>query len=155
MVGCVSDEDIPSSSPLSPINDVAVQENPNEVRIGPMTRACAKLLEQQVNSLLIECDVCDYENFILPKSMHLCMIRVNSLLIEYDVCDYENFILPKSLHLCMIRVIDNTNTCGGGQQGVEKHMEEHMEDHMENKKNKAFKSLREEREAGALEEIQY
>ena len=41
-----------------------------------MTRARAKLLGQQVNSLLIECDVCDNENFILPKSMHLCMIRV-------------------------------------------------------------------------------
>ena len=41
-----------------------------------MTRARAKLLGQQVNSLLIEYDVCDNENFILPKSMHLCMIRV-------------------------------------------------------------------------------
>ena len=40
-----------------------------------MTRARAKLLEQQVNSLLIEYDVCVDENFILPKSMHLCMIR--------------------------------------------------------------------------------
>jgi hypothetical protein len=40
-----------------------------------MTRARAKLLEQQVNSLLIEYDVCFNENFILPKSMHLCMIR--------------------------------------------------------------------------------
>ena len=40
-----------------------------------MTRARAKLLEQQVNSLLIESDVCVDENFILPKSMHLCMIR--------------------------------------------------------------------------------
>ena len=40
-----------------------------------MTRARAKLLEQQVNSLLVENDVCVNENFILPKSMHLCMIR--------------------------------------------------------------------------------
>ena len=88
-----------------------------------MTRSRTKLLEQQVNSLLT----------------------------EYDVCDYENFILPKSMHLCMIRVIDNTNTSGGGQRGVE----EYMEDHMENVKNKSFKSLREEREAGALEEIPY
>ena len=69
------DEDIPSSSTLSPIEDVAVQDKPNEVRIGPMTRSITKLLEQQVNSLLIEYNVCDYENFILPKSMHLCMIR--------------------------------------------------------------------------------
>ena len=41
-----------------------------------MTRARAKLLGQQVNSLLNEYDICDNENFILPKSMHLCMIRV-------------------------------------------------------------------------------
>ena len=46
------------------------------MRLGPITRSRAKLLQQQVTSLLIEYDVCDYENFILPKSMHLCMIRV-------------------------------------------------------------------------------
>ena len=45
------------------------------MRIGPITRARAKLLEQQVNSLLVENDICVNENFILPKSMHLCMIR--------------------------------------------------------------------------------
>ena len=58
-----------------------------------MTRARAKLLGQQVNSLLI----------------------------EYDVCDNENFILPKSMHLCMIRVVGNTNIEGGleEQQGME------------------------------------
>ena len=60
-----------------------------------MTRSRTKLLEQQVNSLLT----------------------------EYDVCDYENFILPKSMHLCMIRVIDNTNIIGGEeQQGMEDDM---------------------------------
>ena len=47
--------------------------------------------------------------------------QVNSLLIEYNVCDNENFILPKSMHLCMIRVVDNTNVDGGleEQQGLE------------------------------------
>ena len=40
-----------------------------------MTRARAKLLEQQVNSLLAQPDICLDENFILPKSLHLCMIR--------------------------------------------------------------------------------
>src|SRR5664279_6185541 len=87
------DEDIPSPLPSFPIDDVAAQDKPNEVRIGPMTRARAKLLEQQVNSLLV----------------------------EYDVCVNKNFILPKSLHLCMIRVIDNTSIGGGEevQQGGE------------------------------------
>ena len=37
------DEDIPT---LSPVEDVAVQDKPNEVRIGPMTRARTKLLAQ-------------------------------------------------------------------------------------------------------------
>ena len=54
-----------------------------------MTRSRTKLLEQQVNSLLL----------------------------EYDVSDYENFILPKSMHLCMIRFVDNTSANGGDHQG--------------------------------------
>ena len=59
------------------------------MRIGPIARSRAKILEQQVNSLLT----------------------------EYDVCVNENFILPKSLHLCMIRFIDNT-TIGGAMERV-------------------------------------
>ena len=38
--------------------------------------------------------------------------KVNSFLIEYDVCVYENFILPKSMHLCMIGFVDNTSIIG-------------------------------------------
>src|SRR4051812_29026673 len=73
------DEDIPILTP-APINiegvpATAKKDQSNEIRIGPITRARAKLLEQQVNSLLNESDVYDNENFILPKSMHLCMIR--------------------------------------------------------------------------------
>jgi hypothetical protein len=75
--GGEDDEDISSPLPLSPNDDddVAAQDKSNEIRIGPMTRARAKLLGQQVNSLLIESDILIDENFILPKSMHLCMIR--------------------------------------------------------------------------------
>jgi hypothetical protein len=71
------DEDIPIIPPLSPTpfdEDVAAKKS-NEIRIVPITRAHAKLLEQQVNSLLVEPDLLFNENFILPKSMHLCMIR--------------------------------------------------------------------------------
>jgi hypothetical protein len=54
------DEDIPITPPLSPApiddEDVATKKS-NEIRIGPITRAHEKLLEQQVNSLLIEPDV--------------------------------------------------------------------------------------------------
>jgi hypothetical protein len=47
------DEGIPTSLPSS-IHDIAgrvdVQHKPNDLRTGPITRARAKLLEQQVNS---------------------------------------------------------------------------------------------------------
>ena len=39
--------------------------------------------------------------------------QVNSFLIEPDVLLNENFILPKSMHLCMIRFIDNTSIARG------------------------------------------
>jgi hypothetical protein len=73
------DEDIPTTHPSSPTIDdpvVAIKDKSNaEIRIGPITRACAKLLEQQVNSLLIESDIYYNENFILPKSLFICMTR--------------------------------------------------------------------------------
>jgi hypothetical protein len=73
------DEDIPTITP-SPIDDeelpVAAKKKSNdEIRIGPITRARAKLLEQQVNSLLVENAIYFGENFILPKSLCLCVIR--------------------------------------------------------------------------------
>ena len=49
-------EDIPTNL-LSPTSDedvaVATKDKTDEIRIGPMTRARAKLLNQQVNSLLV------------------------------------------------------------------------------------------------------
>ena len=52
-----------------------MMNNPNEIRIGPITRARVKLIEQQVNLLLIGSDVLLGEDFILPKSLYICMIR--------------------------------------------------------------------------------
>ena len=89
--GGEDDEDITSNSTTSPIEDAA------EIRLGPMTRSRSKLIEQQVNSLL-----CDYDNFI-----------------------DENFILPKSMHLCMIRFIDNTRVDGGEHHDREENIMEH------------------------------
>ena len=90
-----------------------------------MTRSRTKLLEQQVNSLLL----------------------------EYDVCDSENFILPKSMHLCMIRVIDNTSVHGGEEQQGMEDMDDHMKNNKEcwedKNQNMYYKCSREEREAGA------
>jgi hypothetical protein len=72
------DEGIPNSLPSS-VDDIAgrvdVQHKPNDLRTGPITRACAKLLEQQVNSLLTEYNLFTNENFILPKSLRVCMIK--------------------------------------------------------------------------------
>jgi hypothetical protein len=74
----VSDEGIPTSLPSS-VDDITcrvdVQHNPDDLRTGPITRARAKLLEQQVNSLLTEYNLFTNENFILPKSLHVCIIR--------------------------------------------------------------------------------
>ena len=70
------DEDIPTKllpPSLQDEQDVAVKLKSYEVRIGPITRARAKLLKQQVNSLLN--DTLIDANFILPKSFDLCMIR--------------------------------------------------------------------------------
>jgi hypothetical protein len=74
-----ADEDIPTTQPSPPTVDdpiVADQDKSNDdIRIGPITRARAKLLQQQVNSLLAESDIYCNENFILPKSLFICMIR--------------------------------------------------------------------------------
>jgi hypothetical protein len=73
------DEDIPTTQPSPPTIDnpvVAARDKSNdEIRIGSITRARAMLPEQQVNSLLIDSDVYYNENFILPKSLFICMIR--------------------------------------------------------------------------------
>ncbi|KAK1607951.1 hypothetical protein QYE76_031624 [Lolium multiflorum] len=67
-----TDEDIPTTllpPSLQYEDDAAVNLKSNEVRIGPMTRARAKLLKQQVNLFLS--DTLIDENFILPKSYYL------------------------------------------------------------------------------------
>ncbi|XP_014751732.1 uncharacterized protein LOC106865663 [Brachypodium distachyon] len=46
-MNATDDEDIPSPLSSTPIDDVVAQDKPNEVRLGPITRARAKLLEQQ------------------------------------------------------------------------------------------------------------
>ena len=105
MKGGGDDEDI-LTEPPPPYEDphVAAKDKSNEVRIGPMTRARAKLLEQQVNSLLAQPDLCYDENFILPKSMHLCMIRFEEQLdmeaLELDEeLDMEAMKLNKGLDM--------------------------------------------------------
>ena len=67
------DEDIPILTPTPVTTDdvpaATNKDKSNEIRIRLITRARAKLLEQQVNLFLNEPDVLFNENFILPKSM--------------------------------------------------------------------------------------
>ena len=74
-----TDENIPTIV-TPPPHDVdqpiaAKKKTNDEIRIGPITRARAKLIEQQVNLLLIESDYFLNENCLLPKSLYICMIR--------------------------------------------------------------------------------
>ena len=73
------DEDISAITPSPIVNEdapiVAKKNQSNEIRIGPITRARAKLLEQHVNLFLNEPDVFINENFILPKSFYVCIVR--------------------------------------------------------------------------------
>jgi hypothetical protein len=75
--GGEDDEDIPRLVPSSPLNDdqtiVAKKSSTDDIRMGPITRA--KLPEQQVNLFLIEPNVFINENFILPKSWCVCILR--------------------------------------------------------------------------------
>uniref|UniRef100_A0ACD5YJ17 Uncharacterized protein n=1 Tax=Avena sativa TaxID=4498 RepID=A0ACD5YJ17_AVESA len=64
---------LPNTTEDVPVATEKVQSN--EIRIGPITRARAKLLEQQVNLFLHETDVLINENFIVPKSLCYCMLR--------------------------------------------------------------------------------
>src|ERR1041385_8085109 len=72
------DEEIPTTN-TSPVHHEeqvdSTKKKDDEIRIGPITRARAKLIEQQVNSLLIDSDILCNENFILPKSLYVCIIR--------------------------------------------------------------------------------
>ena len=98
-----SDEDIPTPLPSFSIKDDIAQDKSNEIRIGPITRARAKLLEQQVNSLLVESDICVNQNFILPKSLHICMIRFEgkaSLARGDEELQQEELLLMSNISKC-------------------------------------------------------
>jgi hypothetical protein len=87
-MSCICDEGIPTSLPSS-VDDIAgrvdVQHKPNDLCTGPITRARAKLLEQQVNSLLTEYNLFTNENFILPKSLlDVLMFSINPMIYVLD-----------------------------------------------------------------------
>jgi hypothetical protein len=51
----------------------------DDIKIGPITRARAKLLEQHVNLFLVEPDVFINESFILTKSWCLCIHQAGAI----------------------------------------------------------------------------
>ena len=73
-----TDEDIPTLDPSPTYDDdhqVAAKKTSNdEIRIGPITRARAKIIEQQVNPLLVEYAIYFNESFLLPKSLCVCIL---------------------------------------------------------------------------------
>ena len=58
--------------------------------------------------------------------------QVNSLLAQPDICLDDNFILPKSLHLCMIRYDGAmSNAREDEEQLDEKNLQEHAREERE------------------------
>jgi hypothetical protein len=74
-----ADEGISTILPHSPISNQDTKDNLQDIRIemptGPITRARAKQLQQQVNLILNEYNNLFSENFILPKSSILFVLR--------------------------------------------------------------------------------
>ena len=70
--GGEDDEDIPTMAPSLPHEQpVATKKmSKDEIRIGPTTRARAKLLEQQVNSLLVDPCACVSLGTLERKAWH-------------------------------------------------------------------------------------
>lgn len=72
--------DIPTNAPTSyvnhgPVTQVDEQATSNNVPQGPITRSCAKKLQQEVNSLLAELKLHRNENCLLPKCCTLIVLR--------------------------------------------------------------------------------
>ena len=75
-----------------------------------------------------EYDVSTYVNWKEILSLIDVHYKVNSFLLINNVCDDVNFILPKFMHLCMIRFVDNTSMEGAMElqddgQGEEKELQ--------------------------------
>ena len=106
-------------------DEPAVKLKSNEVRIGPITRARAKLLKQQVNLFL------------------------NGTLID------ENFILPKSYYLCIIRYQEETSIARGGEEQLDMKTDVKMDVKLDMELDMKISHgrAREEREACARGEV--
>ena len=75
------DEDIPGSPHLSSSphdkSELSNEASTKKAYLGPMTRSRAKQIQQEVNVLLADHNTDMHENFILPKSRVLILLRYN------------------------------------------------------------------------------
>ena len=125
------DEDIPTTLPppsLPNEDEPVVKLKSNEVRIGPITRARAKLLKQQVNLFLN--DTLIDENFILPKSYYLCIIRYQEetsiargveeqLDMKTDVKMDEKLDMELDMKISHGRAREEREACARGEEDVQ------------------------------------
>ena len=72
-----SSQTSPTSTPTSPTSTPTMPSTttPAQVFKGPITRSQAKELQQEVNALLCEAHLNINENYILPKSSTLLLLR--------------------------------------------------------------------------------
>lgn len=73
--------------------------------------------------------------------------EVNSLLAQPDVYYDENFILPKSMHLCMIRFEGATSVARDEEEQLDMELDKELDMELDMKNTSGC--TREEREAGA------
>ena len=88
------DEGIPSSLPSSATIDQATSVEAPDLPSGPITRARAKLLKEQVNLFLAESHNVINEHFILPKNSVLLVLR-----FDYSEMDRDQgyaAVIPRS-----------------------------------------------------------
>ena len=76
MLGGCCDEDISAKQDVNQAHDVEdVNQERELVNLGPITRSRAKKLQQEVNALLCEIHFNINENYILPMSCTLLLLR--------------------------------------------------------------------------------
>ena len=94
------DEDIHGSPNLSSPQDdhpqLQVEASTRKTYLGPMTRSRAKQIQQEVNALLTDSKLDMNENYILPKSCVLLLLRFLST--EMIQADEEDCNEPDSIN---------------------------------------------------------
>jgi hypothetical protein len=97
----VDDADIPSIHTIQPMNQK--QDTSSNMNHGPLTRSRAKMLQQQVTSLLAKFDNNITEIVILPKSSILVIIRFKHKGYEDHQEVEEAYYMDRTKEIVMTR----------------------------------------------------